>query len=351
MLRYLLRRLCYSILVFWGVATIVFLLFNVLPNNRTQPSSGEPSAHASIEDSRRALRLDKPLWTRYAFYLNDLSPIGVTSTGKTAQAPQGLRITRLDGQNYLSLKAPYLGRSYATKHSVSALLWQALRGTAILGLLALLLAIIFGLGLGVLGALKKRTVWDTGVIATYLACISLPTFIAGLAIACALGYLLLGQLGISMGGNDYYFDPLGAKQSGISNLIFPAIALAMRPMAIIAQLTRAALIDVLEQDYIRTAYAKGFGKGRVLLRHALPNALSPVARATRNWLAELIAGAFFVEYIFGWNGIGEITVKALNDLDIPVVKGAVLQTALIFILVKLLADVLYAALNPRARLA
>jgi peptide/nickel transport system permease protein len=135
----------------------------------------------------------------------------------------------------------------------------------------------------------------------------------------------------------------------LKNLILPAITLGIRPLAIITQLTRSAMLDVLDQDYIRTAYAKGLSRRVVIFRHALRNALNPVITAITGWFAELLAGAFFVEYIFGWKGIGKITVDALEKLDFPVVMGSVLITATFFIAINLLADILYGIVDPRVR--
>jgi peptide/nickel transport system permease protein len=132
--------------------------------------------------------------------------------------------------------------------------------------------------------------------------------------------------------------------------MLPAIALGIRPLAIITQLTRSALLDVLSQDYIRTAYAKGLSTTKVVFRHALPNAMNPVVTAISGWLAELLAGSFFVEYIFGWKGVGKITVDALDKFDFPLVMGSVLLTAFIFIIVNLITDMLYGWLDPRVRL-
>jgi peptide/nickel transport system permease protein len=127
--------------------------------------------------------------------------------------------------------------------------------------------------------------------------------------------------------------------------------LGIRPLAIITQLTRSAMLDVLNQDYIRTAYAKGLGKKAIIYKHALRNALNPVITAITGWFAELLAGAFFVEYIFGWKGIGKITVDALEKLDYPVVMGAVLLSAAIFVLINFFADVLYRVVDPRIKTA
>jgi peptide/nickel transport system permease protein len=143
---------------------------------------------------------------------------------------------------------------------------------------------------------------------------------------------------------------LGIRSLYRQNLILPAFALGIRPLAIIAQLTRSALLDTLSQDYIRMAYAKGLSKTRAIFRHALPNALNPVITAVSGWLAELLAGSFFVEYIFGWKGVGKITVDALDKFDFPLVMGAVLLTSFIFIVINLFTDLLYAWIDPRVRL-
>ena len=135
----------------------------------------------------------------------------------------------------------------------------------------------------------------------------------------------------------------------LSNLVLPAITLGIRPMAIIAQLTRSSMLDVLNQDYIRTAYAKGLSKHAVIWKHALRNALNPVITAITGWFAELLAGAFFVEYIFGWKGIGKVTVDALENLDFPVVMGSVLLSSFLFIVINIFADLTYGIVDPRIR--
>jgi ABC-type dipeptide/oligopeptide/nickel transport system permease component len=155
--------------------------------------------------------------------------------------------------------------------------------------------------------------------------------------------------GLHMTGSLFDTDPFAGRQLQLRNLLLPAITLGIRPMAIIAQLTRGSLLDVLDQDYIRTAYAKGLSKRVVVLKHGLRNALNPVITAVTGWFAELLAGAFFVEYIFGWKGIGKVTVDALEKLDFPVVMGSVLVSSFFFILIGLLADLLYGLVDPRVR--
>ena len=350
MLPYLLRRIWYSLLVLLGVATLVFFLFNVLPGDPARLTLGQRSDLASIEATRKALHLDKPLSTRYGLYLNDLSPIGVISTKQASETRSGVRLAELGDSSVLALKVPYLGRSYRTRRAVTEVLGEGLPGTVVLALTAIFIASLIGIALGILSALKKGTILDTGAIAASVAGISMPSFFAGLVIAYVFGYLLNKHTGLSMTGSLFEYDAFTGRRLAIKNLILPAIALGVRPMAIITQLTRSSMLDVLSQDYIRTAYAKGLTTTRVVFRHALPNALNPVLTAISGWLAELLAGSFFVEYIFGWKGIGKITVDALDKFDFPLVMGGVLLTALLFVIVNLLTDMLYSLLDPRIRL-
>jgi len=155
--------------------------------------------------------------------------------------------------------------------------------------------------------------------------------------------------GLHMTGSLFDTDPFEGRHLELKNLILPALTLGIRPLAIITQLTRGAMLDALDQDYIRTAWAKGLGQRTIIWKHALRNALNPVITAVTGWFAELLAGAFFVEYIFGWKGIGKITVDALEKLDFPVVMGSVLLTSFFFIVINLLADLLYGLIDPRVR--
>ncbi len=167
-------------------------------------------------------------------------------------------------------------------------------------------------------------------------------------IAYVFGILLHDYTGLQITGSLFEIDEVtGEKYLVLKNLVLPAFTLGIRPLAIITQLTRSSMLDVLSQDYIRTAYAKGLSKTKVIFQHALRNALNPVITAITGWFAELLAGAFFIEYIFGWKGIGKITVDALEKLDYPVVMGSVLMSALIFIVINMLADVLYRFIDPR----
>lgn len=213
----------------------------------------------------------------------------------------------------------------------------------------MIIAVMVGIPLGVAAAVKQNTWMDTTAVFSSIVGISAPSFFMGIIIAYIFGFVLSDYTGLHITGSWFDIDENGQKRLSLQNLILPAITLGIRPLAIITQLTRSAMLDVLDQDYIRTAYAKGLKKTSVIWKHALRNALNPVITAITGWFAELLAGAFFIEYIFGWKGIGKVTVDALEKLDFPVVMGSVLITATFFILINILADVLYGIVDPRVR--
>ncbi|HMI59529.1 MAG TPA: ABC transporter permease [Puia sp.] len=256
----------------------------------------------------------------------------------------------IGGNTKLALKWPYLRRSYQTKKDVWDILMEALPGTLLLAMAAMVVATVFGISLGVLAAIKKDTWLDTSSIFVSVLGISAPSFFMGILIAYVLGFVLSDYTGLHMTGSLFDTDPFSGRHLQLKNLVLPALTLGIRPLAIIAQLTRGALLDVLDQDYIRTAYAKGLSPGVVVWKHGLRNALNPVITAITGWFAELLAGAFFVETIFGWKGIGKVTVDALEKLDFPVVMGSVLVSSFFFIMIGLLADLLYGLVDPRVRL-
>jgi peptide/nickel transport system permease protein len=309
---------------------------------------GQTGDSTTIKNIRKELYLDQPKWKQFVFYLNDVSPIGIHT--KSEIETKKLRGFFVGGDTKLGIKIPYLRRSYQSKRDVLQVLMEALPGTILLALSAMLIATVFGILLGVLAAVKQNTWWDTSAIFTSVLGISAPSFFMGIVIAYLFGFVLSNYTGLHMTGSLYNVDPFEGRELQLKNLILPAITLGIRPLAIITQLTRSAMLDVLDQDYIRTAYAKGLSRRVVVFKHALRNALNPVITAITGWFAELLAGAFFVEYIFGWKGIGKITVDALEKLDFPIVMGSVLVTAAFFIVINILADILYGVVDPRVRL-
>lgn len=348
MLRYLLRRLFYGLLVLLGVVVTVFFLFQGF-GDPSRLVIGQRADAATQDNIRKEMYLDQPRWKQFVFYLNDISPVGIHTRAEIRQ--KGIRGIFIGGGNtVVALKWPYLRRSYQSKREVWDILMEALPGTLVLALSAMALATVLGIGLGVLAAVKKGTWMDTTSIFVSVLGISAPSFFMGILIAYVLGFVLSGVTGLHMTGSLFDTDPFAGRQLQLRNLILPALTLGIRPMAIIAQLTRGSLLDTLDQDFIRTAYAKGLSKRVVVWKHGLRNALNPVITAITGWFAELLAGAFFVETIFGWKGIGKVTVDALEKLDFPVVMGSVLVSSFFFILVGVLSDLLYGIIDPRVRI-
>jgi len=310
---------------------------------------GQTGDKKTMDNIRKDLYLDQPKWKQFILYVNDVSPICIHT--KNDIAKKDLHGLFIGGNTKVGLKIPYLGKSYQTKKNVGAVLMEALPGTLLLAIAAMLFATIIGILLGVLAAVKKGTWLDSSAVFASIAGISAPSFFMAIVIAFLFGVVLHPFTGLNLTGSWFDIDEVtGEKYLTLKNLILPAFTLGIRPLAIITQLTRSSMLDVLNQDYIRTAYAKGLSKNAVIFKHALRNALNPVITAITGWFAELLAGAFFVEYIFGWKGIGKITVDALEKLDYPVVMGSVLVSACIFILINLLADVLYTIVDPRIRM-
>jgi peptide/nickel transport system permease protein len=181
---------------------------------------------------------------------------------------------------------------------------------------------------------------------------SLPSFFAAILIAWVFAFLLGDVTGLNLFGSLYEVDPLGrGEYIELKNLILPALTLGIRPLAVMTELTRNAFLDTLSADYIRTARAKGASEMRVYFKHALKNAMNPVVTSASNWLASLFAGAVFVEFIFDWKGIGYVIVTALEQFDLPVIMGCILFISCLFILLNILVDMCYAALDPRVRLS
>lgn len=344
---FIFRKLRYGILVMLGVVTIVFFLFQGF-GDPARLILGQTGDRATLDNIRKELYLDQPRAKQFLYYLRDISPISVHSAAEVKE--KNLRGIFLGGETKLALKLPYLRRSYQSKRDVLDILADALPGTLLLALAAMIFATFTGVLLGILAAVEKGTWKDTQAVFTSVIGISAPSFFMGILFAWSFGFLWSRYTGLHMTGSLFDTDPFRGRELRLANLILPAFTLGIRPLAIITQLTRSSMLDVLGQDFIRTAYAKGLGKRQVVFGHALRNAINPVFTAITGWFAELLAGAFFIEFIFGWKGIGKVTVDALEKLDYPVVMGSVLLTAALFVLINILADMLYAVIDPRIRL-
>ena len=355
MLLYVFKRSFYGLLVLLGVVSLIFVLFNVLPGDPARMMLGQRADMSSIEAINRDLGRDKPLLMQYFGFVNDLSPISFHNESDpksyfyldTAKYKSDFKLLR-SGNSVLLLKKPYLRRSYQSKRPVTDILSEAFPPTMILASVAMLAATFFGLILGIFSALYKDSFFDRSAMVVSVFGMSLPSFFAAILVAWLFAFVLAKYTGLSMFGSLYTVDDFGrGEYIDLKNLILPAFTLAIRPLAIITELTRSSMLDVLNQDYIRTARAKGISKFNIIIKHALKNAMNPVVTAVSGWFASLMAGAVFVEYVFDWKGVGVVIVDALEKYDFPVVMGAVLFISVILIIINIFVDLIYGILDPR----
>ncbi len=354
MIPYLFKRLGYGLLVLLGVVMLVFVLFSLAGVDPARMTLGQRADMATIENVRREFNLDLPLHRQFRLYLNDISPVSLHHRSDSQQRhylePGKYRYTSLMvlGEQELVLKRPYLRRSFQTRRDVTELLLERIPNTLVLAISAIVLATLLGILLGVVAAVNHNSALDQASVALSVLGISFPSYFSAVVFQLVFAYLLHDLTGLNLTGDLFVSDPLTGKDKlMLQNLILPAVVLGIRPVAVIVQLTRSSMLDVLSLDYVRTARAKGLGERVVLLRHALRNALNPVLTAVSGWFAELLAGAFFVEIIFDYKGLGYETVEALKKFDFPVLMGAILFAATLFVLINILVDILYSALDPR----
>lgn len=358
MLRFIAKRLFYGFLVLFGVITVVFVLFHVLPADPARMMLGQRADINSVEAINRDLGRDKPIMTQFINYLNDLSPLSLHNiTDKESY-------WYIDKEKYgrykilfhsesiaLVLKEPYLRRSYQSKRKVSEILAEAFPLTALLAFVSILFASLLGIFTGIVCALKKNSWFDRAANIFAVAGMSVPSFFASIVIAWLFAFVLGKYTGLNMIGSLYTVDDFGdGMKLELKNLILPALTLGIRPLAVIIELTRSSMLEVMSQDYIRTAYAKGLSCYRVITRHVLKNVMNPVVTAITGWFASLMAGAVFVEYVFDWKGIGTVMVDGLGKYDFPVVMGAILLISVILVIINILTDIIYGLLDPRVRL-
>jgi peptide/nickel transport system permease protein len=298
---------------------------------------------------------DKPALEQYALYLNDLSVLSWHSLNKNdfthLKKYANYKVLVPLGSGQIVLKAPHLRASFKSEGKpVAQIIKETLPNTMVLAIASICLAMLLGVSLGVVSALNKGSVLDRLLTVGGTLGMSVPSFFSAILIAWLFGFLWANYTGLNMTGSLYAVDDYG---EGIylkwQNLILPAITLGIRPLGVVIQLTRSSLLEEMNQDYVRTALAKGLPLQKVVYKHALRNALNPVVTAASGWFASMLAGAVFVEYIFGWNGLGKQIVESLNQLDLPVVMGAVLVIGATFVFINFLVDIIYAWLDPRVR--
>jgi ABC-type dipeptide/oligopeptide/nickel transport system permease component len=305
--RYLLGRCRQAVPVLFGVTLITFLLTNIGLGDPVRAMMGQRSDPEIAARIRTEYGLDKPLWGRYTLYMGKLF-VGD------------------------------LGYSYRQRRPVSHVLAERLPATARLAVAAMIVALVFGLAVGTVAAVRHNTRWDLLMMTLSLLGISTPVF--------WLGMMLILLFAVWLG----WFPISGYGNGSLSHLVLPALTLGALQAGYIARMTRSALLEVLRQDYVRTARAKGLTEGVVILKHGLRNAILPVLTLAGIGLGDLLVGAPLTETVFAWPGLGRLLVAAVGNRDLPVVLGATLLFALIYLGANFLVDLAYAVVDPRVEL-
>lgn len=356
MLGYLLQKIGYAILTLFGVITVIFFLFTILPGDPARMMLGQNETAEQVAIVKKKYGFDKPVSQQYLYYLNDLSPLSFHSnnpedyTYLSKSKYTDVKLISIAETNIV-FKFPYLRESFQKNgKKVSSVISETLPNTVVLAISAIFIAMLLGVFLGIISAMFKDGWLDKIIQLLSTIGMSVPSFFSAIIFAWLFGFLLHEYTGLNMTGSLYEVDDFGdGKYIQWKNLILPAIVLGIRPLAVVSQLMRNSLLEVMGTDYIRTAKAKGLTLFTIIRKHALKNALNPVVTAISGWFASMLAGAVFVEYIFGWNGLGKEIVDALNTLDLPIIMGAVIVIATLFILINIFVDAIYGWLDPKIR--
>jgi len=317
---------------------------------------GQRADKDQVNILKKKYGFDQPLTTQYLYYLNDVSPVSFHSkdvNNYTFLSENKYNYKKLFslGNSNIVVKQPYLRQSFQKNgKNVSEVISETLPNTAVLAIVAISIAIGLGIILGIFSALFKDTFFDRLIAIVSTLGMSIPSFFSAIVFAWLFGFILHKYTSLEMTGSLYEVDDFGEGfHIKWKNLILPAFVLGIRPLAVIIQLMRNSLLETFNQDYIRTAKAKGLSKYKTIKKHALKNSLNPVITAISGWFASMLAGAVFVEYIYNWNGIGKELINALNTKDYPVIIGISLIIASLFILINILVDIIYSWLDPRIK--
>jgi peptide/nickel transport system permease protein len=405
-----LKKVGYALSIVLGVAVVVFFLFHLSSADPVRNILGENVSAEVMENTRHKWHLDESLSTQFFAFLNQLSPISYhPHNPQSIWYIEPSEISGWCWKNdggFILFKFPYLSRSYISGESVNALLSATVPATFLLAIISTLLAALLGISLGVFSAIKVNSATDKWILTLSSLGMSAPSFFVAVFLAWLLAvewrteirlplfgslvaiisYFLVGWIQskrifqntlaakrfwkwgmallvfvlaphawvlelpgthLPLTGSLYEIDPWEGKKWSLQNMILPVLTLMIRPLGVVVQLTRSSILEVMSQDYIRTAYAKGLSAGRVMWRHALPNALNPVLTSISGWFASLLAGAVFVEFVFGWKGLGQLMFTAIERQDLPVISGGVMVIATSFVVIGFLMDGVYRWLDPR----
>lgn len=305
MAAYVLRRLLQSALILLGVSVITFALLYILPADPARQIAGRSATAETVANIRNQLGLDLPFYQQYGRYLMGL----------------------LQGD---------LGRSYLQKTEVATLIWSRLPASLLLMVGAIFAELLLGLTMGMVAALRRGTVLDKGLMIFSFVGVSAPQFVVGILLL----YVFAVQLG---------WFPIGGYGT-FAHLVLPSLTLGLLGAGWYARMMRSSLLDVLRQDYIRTAQAKGLARARVLFGHAMPNAILPVIAMIGIDIGLFMSGIVVVESVFGWPGIGQLAWQAIQRVDIPIIMAVTIVSAIAIVLGNLLADLIAPLIDPRIKL-
>ncbi len=342
----LLNRLLYGLIVLILVVIIITAIVYAAPVDPTRMTFGQRMDEKTVSLKRNQLGLDKPYHIQLIRYLQDLSPIYIGPRESWKDSYSGLKVDLLSNLSF-GIKAPYFRESYQSGRPVIGLLRGAFPLTLILAVTSLLLALTLGLAFGFVAALNQNTWIDRSIIGISTLGYSVPSYVTAIVLGVIFGFYFRSFVGLNIQGSLFEINDLGDDIIVWKNLILPAIALGVRPVAIITQLTRSSVLMVLSEKFVLVARAKGVKRFKLMKDHVLQNAFNPILTALSGWFAALLAGAFFVEFIFNFKGIGYLTVTALLNYDVPVILGSLVCTSGLFILINIVVDLLYSILDPR----
>jgi len=348
--RYIVRRLLWMLVVLFAVSAITFLLMHSVPGGPFDREKALPKE--TIENLNQRYHLDQPLVVQYATYVYDVF------IPKFSKIEPGLSLMddaliNIRVGDHLWLKWMNFGPSYASRsRTVNDIFRQQLPIFGQLGLMAITFAILLGIPLGILSALKQNTVWDYLGMSVAIFGVSVPVIVLGPILVWIFGVTLKWLPPTGWGAKPPYvlgFLPSNIGPEYFKYAVMPVVALGLVNSAVIARLTRASLLQVIREDYIRTARAKGLAERTVITRHALKNSLIPVATILGPLFAALVTGTFVAELIFGIPGMGRYFVTSITNRDYPVIMGTILLYAILLVMANLLVDIMYAFLDPRIR--
>jgi len=324
------------------ITSIIF----ISPVDPARLTFGQQFDQEMLDQKRKALGLDLPLRTQILYYMRDVSPVYV-GTALPSHLHETIVSSLPFGKYQASIKKPYLRDSYMTGRNVAQMIGQAIPSTLVLALSAILIAMLLGIIGGLVSAKYAGSKLDDLLLTISTLGYSVPSYVSAIVFALVFGYLLHHFTGLNIQGGLKVLNDLGDEVWMPKNLILPAIALGIRPVSVILQITRSAALDVMQQPYVLLAKAKGLSQFKIMTTYVLRNALNPILTATTGWFASLLSGAFFVESVFNFRGFGQLTVNALLNYDVPLLLGCILTVSILFIVINIMMDMVYGWIDPR----